>query len=170
MPPLIFAYRHFLSLRNLFFVYVTGGFLLLGIFCFAIFTKLRTTTCVYLSTVCSQNHVFFPSWRVAFFRRSDSAAQFFLLPPHSLNACNRLVDRSSRWYLTWSPEPVISPTDQYCWFARDVTAAMLAVKNKSISLLWELNSIFILFLGEKITLFWLPTWHVPANQEYKWRL
>ena len=49
---------------------------------------------------------FFPSWRVAFFRRSDSAAQFFLLPPHSLNACNRLVDRSSRWYLTWSPEPL----------------------------------------------------------------
>ena len=113
---------------------------------------------------------FFPSWRVAFFRRSDSAAQFFLLPPHSLNACNRLVDRSSRWYLTWSPEPVIFPTDQYCWFARDVTAAMLAVKNKSISLLWELNSIFILFLGEKITLFWLPTWHVAANREYKWRL
>ena len=25
------------------------------------------------------------------------------------------------------------------WFARDVTAAMLAVKNKSISLLWELR-------------------------------
>ena len=31
----------------------------------------------------------------------------------------------------------------YCWFARDVTAAMLVVKNKSISLLWELNSIFM---------------------------
>ena len=30
-----------------------------------------------------------------------------------------------------------------CWFARDVTAAMLVVKNKSISLLWELNSIFM---------------------------
>ena len=28
-----------------------------------------------------------------------------------------------------------------CWFARDVTAAMLVVKNKSVSLLWELNSI-----------------------------
>ena len=26
----------------------------------------------------------------------------------------------------------------YCWFARDVTAAMLVVKNKGISLLWEL--------------------------------
>ena len=31
----------------------------------------------------------------------------------------------------------------YSWFARDVTAAMLVVKNKSISHLWELNSIFI---------------------------
>ena len=31
----------------------------------------------------------------------------------------------------------------YCWSARDVTAAMLVVKNKSISLIWELNSIFI---------------------------
>ena len=30
-----------------------------------------------------------------------------------------------------------------CWFARDVTAAMLVVKNKSISLLWELNSTFM---------------------------
>ena len=30
-----------------------------------------------------------------------------------------------------------------CWFARDVTAATLVVKNKSISLLWELNSIFM---------------------------
>ena len=27
----------------------------------------------------------------------------------------------------------------YCLFARDVTAAMLVVKNKSISFLWELN-------------------------------
>ena len=35
-----------------------------------------------------------------------------------------------------------------CWFARDVTAAMLVVKNKSISLLWELNSIFIKFFEE----------------------
>ena len=31
----------------------------------------------------------------------------------------------------------------YYWFASDVTAAMLVVKNKSISLLWELNSIFM---------------------------
>ena len=37
-----------------------------------------------------------------------------------------------------------------CWFARDVTEAMLVVKNKSISLLWELNSIFMSILREKI--------------------
>ena len=29
------------------------------------------------------------------------------------------------------------------WFARDVTAAMLEVENKGISLFWELNSIFM---------------------------
>ena len=29
-----------------------------------------------------------------------------------------------------------------CWFPRDITATMLVIKNKSISLLWELNSIF----------------------------
>ena len=32
---------------------------------------------------------------------------------------------------------------KYCWLARDVKAAMLVVKNKSISLLWELNSTFM---------------------------
>ena len=32
---------------------------------------------------------------------------------------------------------------RYCWFVHDVTAAMLVVKNKRISLLWELNSIFM---------------------------
>ena len=37
----------------------------------------------------------------------------------------------------------------HCWFAGDVTAAMLVVKNKSISLLWELNSIFMQMLREK---------------------
>ena len=29
------------------------------------------------------------------------------------------------------------------WFASDVTAALLVVKNKGISLLWELKSIFM---------------------------
>ena len=31
----------------------------------------------------------------------------------------------------------------YCWFARDVMVAMLLVKNKTISILWEINSIFM---------------------------
>ena len=31
----------------------------------------------------------------------------------------------------------------YCWFALDVKATMLAVKNKSIFLLWEQNSILM---------------------------
>ena len=109
MPPLIFAYRHFLSLRNLFFVYVTGGFYYWGFFVLRF-----SPNCVQrLAFIWVQFAVkvmsFFPSLRVAFFRRSDSAAQFFLLPPHSLNACNRLVDRSSRWYLTWSPYPLSPP-------------------------------------------------------------
>ena len=29
----------------------------------------------------------------------------------------------------------------YCWFASEVTAPMLVVKNKSISLRWEMNFI-----------------------------
>ena len=36
-----------------------------------------------------------------------------------------------------------------CWFARDVMAAMLVIKNKSISLRWELNAIFMQILQEK---------------------
>ena len=31
----------------------------------------------------------------------------------------------------------------YCWFESDVTTAMLVIKNKSLSLLRELNSIFM---------------------------
>ena len=38
---------------------------------------------------------------------------------------------------------------EYCWIARDVTSAMLVAKNKSISLLWELNSIFMQILRKK---------------------
>ena len=34
-------------------------------------------------------------------------------------------------------------SDQHCWFASDVTAAMLGVKNKSVSLQWEMNSILM---------------------------
>ena len=39
------------------------------------------------------------------------------------------------------------------WFAREVTAAMLEVKNKSISLLRELNPIFMQILRGKILLY-----------------
>ena len=38
----------------------------------------------------------------------------------------------------------------YCWFARDVMAAMLMVKNKSTSLVWEQNSTFMYIIQEKI--------------------
>ena len=34
----------------------------------------------------------------------------------------------------------------YCWFANDVTAAMLVVKNKRVSLRWEMNSILMQIL------------------------
>ena len=33
----------------------------------------------------------------------------------------------------------------YCWFSRDVMAAILVIKNKNISLVWELKSIFMFF-------------------------
>ena len=52
----------------------------------------------------------------------------------------------------------------------DVTAAMLVVKNRSISLLWELNSISMLILREKKNILFThsawPPCHVVANQEY----
>ena len=59
---------------------------------------------------------------------------------------------------------------RYCWFACDVTTAMFVVKNKSISLLWKLNSIFMEILWEKTLLYWPSTWlpcHVVANQEFR---
>ena len=37
-----------------------------------------------------------------------------------------------------------------CSFARDITAAMLVVGNKSVSLLWELNFNFMKILREKL--------------------
>ena len=42
---------------------------------------------------------------------------------------------------------------RYCWIARDVMAAMLVVKNNSLSLRWELNFIFMQILRQKIVLF-----------------
>ena len=63
----------------------------------------------------------------------------------------------------------------YCWFARDVAAAMLVVKNKSISLLWEQTFLgtklyFHVNSSRKIILFWPSTWppcHVVANQKWE---
>ena len=39
----------------------------------------------------------------------------------------------------------------YCWFASDVTAAMLVVKNKRVSLRWEINSILMQILQKKFS-------------------
>ena len=44
-----------------------------------------------------------------------------------------------------------------CWFASDVTAAMLGVKNKSISLRWEMNSI-LMQISQK-NFFWIDHQH-----------
>ena len=111
---------------------------------------------------------------------------FFLLPlliPLSLTAVsspvsgNILSPSLARKLCTVAWE-----NTRYYWFARDVTVAMLVVKNKSISLLWELNSIFMEILWEKTLLYWPSTWppcHVVADQEFcdtttkfpaKWRL
>ena len=49
------------------------------------------------------------------------------------------VCRNQSYKMSFSPVETRSRE----WFARDVTAAMLVVKNKSISLLWELNSVFM---------------------------
>ena len=38
---------------------------------------------------------------------------------------------------------------KYCWFAGDVTASLLMVENKIISLLLQLNSIFMQILRKK---------------------
>ena len=61
-------------------------------------------------------------------------------------------DYNNRNYLVQEPITVMCR----CRFARDVTTAMLEVKNKSISLLWELNSIFMWILLGKILLYWSP--------------
>lgn len=44
--------------------------------------------------------------------------------------------------------------DSYFWFARDVMGAFLVVQN--ISILWELNPIFMQILRGKILLYWSP--------------
>ena len=52
----------------------------------------------------------------------------------------------------------------HCWFERDVTAAVLVVKNKSISLLWKLNLFEKKFYCTDPHHGRLVTWF--ANQEY----
>ena len=56
-----------------------------------------------------------------------------------------------------------------CWFACDVIAATLVVKNNSLSLLWELNSIFMQIMRKEIALYFPPTCppcQGVENQEY----
>ena len=75
----------------------------------------------------------------------------------------------------WELLPWIShgsvPLVLYCWFARDVTVATLMVKNKSIFVIWEQNSIFMCIIQEKKSIVLTPNMaafscHVVANQEY----
>lgn len=45
-----------------------------------------------------------------------------------------------------------------CWFASDVTVAMLFDKNKSVSFHWKLNSFSMHILGKRSCNFRQPTW------------
>ena len=61
------------------------------------------------------------------------------------------LHKGSRWFLLRVLQLILQVSYmQYFWFARDVTAAILVVKNKSISLRWELYSIFMYMLREKL--------------------
>ena len=59
-----------------------------------------------------------------------------------------------------------------CWFARDVTVVCWWSETKSVSLLWELNSIFMYILRKNsvvLTTNTIPTWppcDVVASQEF----
>ena len=70
------------------------------------------------------------------------------------------LHKGSRWFLLRVLQLILQVSyKQYFWFARDVTAAILVVKSKSISLRRELYSIFMYILREKKNLFyWPPTW------------
>ena len=49
-----------------------------------------------------------------------------------------------RWWILQNNNKIVYWLYLYAtWFALDITATMLVVKNKTISLLWELNSIFM---------------------------
>ena len=60
------------------------------------------------------------------------------------------LHKGSRWFLFRVLQLILQVSyKQYFWFARDVTAAILVVKSKSISLRRELYSIFMYILPEK---------------------
>ena len=61
----------------------------------------------------------------------------------------------------------------YCWFASDVTAAMLGVKNKKRFSPLGNELYFDANFAQKFLLYWPPTWppcYVVANQEYNTRV
>ena len=64
---------------------------------------------------------------------------------------------------------------RYCWFASDVTAAMMVVKNNSISLRWEMHSILMQILQKNLFCIdhqhgHLVTWLQTKNSMVKqWR-
>ena len=62
-------------------------------------------------------------------------------------------------FIHWIPISIFWTTGAS--FARDVTAAILVVKNKSISLRWEMNSIFKGIIRKN----WPPTWIYISTQE-----
>ena len=58
----------------------------------------------------------------------------------------------------------------YCWFTRDVTAAMLVVcwwSEQSIFLLWEPYPTFMKILRQKILFYWPPT-HIQHGRLVTW--
>lgn len=67
--------------------------------------------------------------------------------------CNRKLNELYYAYVGFCLPMLLITFFLYCWFARDVTAAMVVVKNKTVSLRWELNSIFMQILRNKIVLY-----------------
>ena len=74
-----------------------------------------------------------------------------VLAAPSLPSCFAVVQRDNLFFYKKTKERCCGYCT--CWFTRDVTPAMLVVKNNSISLLWELNSIFTYILRKKILLY-----------------
>ena len=70
-------------------------------------------------------------------------ARMFDEVPRDRFATERNKAVLQRLNLKSATEKMATEAAWYCWFARDVKATMLAVKNKSIFLLWEQNSILM---------------------------